>query len=111
MTQGVERAWFPRVVRRQGLDSVAITWSDGHDCRLPNRYLRDNCPCAACRESRHGYVLPLAGGEAPHPTRIVPVGRYALGVQWSDGHDSGIYSYETLRSLCPCDGCAEPLPT
>ena len=44
------------------------------------------------------------------------VGRYAVNIQWSDGHDSGIYSYPTLRGACPCPVCRpetpreEPLP-
>ncbi len=33
------------------------------------------------------------------------VGRYAVNIQWSDGHDTGIYSYQTLRELCPCAEC------
>lgn len=32
------------------------------------------------------------------------VGRYAIGVQWTDGHDS-IYPFENLRRYCPCDSC------
>ena len=39
------------------------------------------------------------------PIRLSPVGRYALQFEWSDGHDSGIYTYEYLRELCPC--CTE----
>ena len=34
------------------------------------------------------------------------VGRYAISVEWSDGHDTGIYSYQTLRGLCPGAACA-----
>ena len=34
-----------------------------------------------------------------HPTQIRPVGRYALQIAWSDGHDSGIYPFERLREL------------
>ncbi len=99
---------FPREVRQQGTDSVGITWSDGHASSFPNGYLRANCPCASCRGRRPQYALPVRGGDGPRPTEIVAVGRYALGVRWSDGHDSGIYSYDTLRALCPCDDCTNP---
>lgn len=95
----------PSEVRRQGTAAVTITWSDGHTSTLPNRYLRDNCPCAHCRETRPTYALPIRDAEGVHPTSISAVGRYALGIVWSDGHDSGIYSYRTLRSLCPCEEC------
>jgi len=109
MSARLDTSTHPLTVRR-GLDSVRITWSDEHDSTYPNGYLRDNCPCAACREHGPRYHLPLVDREAPHPTQITAVGRYALGISWSDGHDAGIYSYETLRALCPCDGCARPLP-
>lgn len=89
---------------------MAITWSDGHASLFPNGYLRDNCPCAECRRRRPGPLLPLHGSEAPQPVQITAVGQYALGMTWSDGHDSGIFRYETLRALCPCDGCAPPHP-
>jgi DUF971 family protein len=41
---------------------------------------------------------------------IQPVGRYALQFSWSDGHDSGIYSYGLLRQLCQCDVCVPVKP-
>jgi hypothetical protein len=37
-----------------------------------------------------------------------PVGWYALSFTWSDGHDTGIYTYESLRANCPCSECAHP---
>jgi len=108
MTQTLAPEVFPREIRQLGSDGVGITWSDGHASRFPNRYLRDNCPCAMCRETRPRYTLPVRSDDGLHPLQISAVGRYALGVHWSDGHDAGIYSYETLRSLCPCDECATP---
>jgi DUF971 family protein len=41
------------------------------------------------------------------PVRIDPVGRYAIHIAWSDGHTSGIYSFEHLRSICPCPACGK----
>ena len=38
-------------------------------------------------------------------TEVKPVGRYAINFVWSDGHDSGIYSYTFLREACPCVTC------
>jgi DUF971 family protein len=46
----------------------------------------------------------LSGSEL-YPVQIGVVGRYALSIEWSDRHDTGIYSYDTLRSLCPCPEC------
>lgn len=39
------------------------------------------------------------------PLAITLVGAYAIRVAWSDGHDTGIYTYEWLRSVCPCPQC------
>ena len=36
------------------------------------------------------------------PVRIEPVGRYALQITWTDGHDTGLFTFERLRELCPC---------
>jgi DUF971 family protein len=54
-------------------------------------------------------LLPLAGADPSRPREVSLVGRYALGVTWSDGHGS-IYPFEALRSACPCGGCPPPAP-
>ena len=97
----------PITIKRIGKDSVDVLWSDGHRSVYPNRYLRDNCPCAGCREGKPGRLLPVLGtpGEL-YPVQIGVVGRYAINIAWSDRHDAGIYSYTTLRALCPCLQCA-----
>jgi DUF971 family protein len=37
--------------------------------------------------------------------RVEPVGAYAIRIDWSDGHNTGIYTFDHLRSLCQCDAC------
>ena len=37
-----------------------------------------------------------------HPLKITLVGRYAMTIRWSDGHHTGIYAFDFLRTLCPC---------
>ena len=96
----------PTTIKRLGKESLDITWSDGHRSLFPNRYLRDNCPCASCREGTPRRVLPVVGNPGEiYPIQIGVVGRYAISIQWSDRHDTGIYSYDTLRQLCPCERC------
>ena len=94
----------PVEVRRLGTQSVRIVWDDGHRSEYDNQYLRDHCPCAVCREGKPVLRLPVVGAQGAelYPAQIGVVGRYALSIQWSDGHDTGIYSYQTLRELCPC---------
>jgi DUF971 family protein len=41
---------------------------------------------------------------------VEPVGSYAIRIHWSDGHNTGIYSYEHLRKICPCGVCRQDLP-
>lgn len=101
----------PAEIRRIGRGEIRILWSDGHRSLYPNHHLRNHCPCALCRE-RPPHVLPVIGaaGEELHAVQIGLVGRYAISIQWSDGHDSGIYSYQTLRAACPCCQAAEVDP-
>jgi DUF971 family protein len=104
-------ALAPTTIKRHGKDCVEIAWTDGHRSLYPNRYLRDNCPCAACREGKPGRLLPVLGNPGEiYPVQIGVVGRYAINIQWSDHHDTGIYSYDTLRQLCPCERCRPAAP-
>jgi len=97
--------------------SLAIEWSDGHRSLYPYDYLREKCPCATCTDA-HGTgsrptarpagalssVLPIFE-EPLKPVKAEAIGRYALGITWSDGHSTGIYSFDYLRGLCPCGKC------
>src|SRR5688572_30474538 len=96
----------PRPVRltKEGEDRLAIEWSDGVGTVVSWQTLRENCPCAGCREERlkppdpfrilkPNEIVPLK------PVRIDPVGVYAYRIVWSDGHDTGIFTLEHLRSL------------
>lgn len=87
---------------------LALVWSDGHESYYPGHYLRCLCPCAGCVDESTG-VKTLVDNSVPadvHPEQVTPVGRYALTVHWSDGHNTGIYSFETLRRICPCEKCS-----
>ena len=51
--------------------------------------------------------IPILGqGDPNRPRDVRLVGRYALGIDWTDGHGS-IYPFESLRRGCPCGGCAD----
>ena len=85
---------------------LRILWDDGHDCLYPVRMLRLECRCAHCVEEMTGAPL-LREDDVPmdvKPLQISPVGRYAIQFDWSDGHDTGIYTFEVLRALCPEGG-------
>lgn len=84
---------------------LALAWGDGHESYIPFERLRRSCPCALCQK---GPVATTGSGSLLAITALLPVGAYAVQVVWSDGHDTGIYPFETLRRLCPCPECAEP---
>lgn len=107
-----QQAVAPLEIRRLGVHALRIAWADGHLSEYPNTYLREHCPCAGCRTTTPRRTLPLASRQAPelYAVQIGVVGRYAVSMQWSDGHDTGIYSYQTLRELCPCGQC-RPTPS
>jgi prepilin-type processing-associated H-X9-DG protein len=98
---------------------VDIAWADGHVSHYDFAYLRDECPCATCNEEREKKRMFAAAGGASSPA-VLPmfkpkpraqsattVGSYAIQINFSDGHSTGIYSYDHLRSICPCTDCAK----
>lgn len=98
-------------VHRQS-ETLEIVWADGHRSVYPLAGLRHVCPCAECRGGHEAMSQPVpraALHERPDKTwelrSAFLVGHYALGIAWADGHDSGIYTWTFLRSLCPCAEC------
>jgi prepilin-type processing-associated H-X9-DG protein len=97
---------------------VDIAWADGHASHFDFAYLRDECPCATCSDER---IKKVGLGEASPAFASSPalpmfkpkaraqsataVGQYAIQISFSDGHSTGIYSYDHLRSICPCAEC------
>jgi len=84
--------------------SLAARWR----ARDPARMLRLACPCAACREEMTGRPLldPARVPEDIDGLAVQLVGAYGIRIDWSDGHNTGIYAYEMLRRMCPCEKCA-----
>jgi len=91
----------PARIRRFEGGYLGVDWSDGNRTVLPNRWLRGQCPCARSVDEWTG-VRAVGEADVPfdvEPAKVVSVGRYALRIDWTDGHDSGIYGYEYLREL------------
>lgn len=95
-------------------EGVHIEWRDAHQSRYTFPYLREQCPCATCRDRRaqgQSVVVSRLRGDLPvyqEPARALraePVGHYALRFDFSDGHGTGIYSFEFFRAICPCQEC------
>ncbi len=86
---------------------LGIVWADGHESNYPGHPLRCACSCALCVEEGTGRKV-LRAELVPRDVQSVdvkPVGRYGINIRWSDGHNTGIYTFERLRELCPCGTC------
>jgi DUF971 family protein len=96
---------------------VDIEWKDGHRSHYSFIFLRDACPCALCDDERArsgrkpGEPPKTAPGALPmfkppvKATSAEGVGKYAIKFHFSDGHELGIYSWQFLRDVCPCEEC------
>jgi prepilin-type processing-associated H-X9-DG protein len=98
---------------------VDVAWADGHTSHFDFTYLREHCPCATCNDERakketladasaafrSSPALPMFKPK-PRAQSAQAVGQYAIQIFFSDGHSTGIYSYDLLRSICPCAECS-----
>jgi ATP-binding protein involved in chromosome partitioning len=98
---------IPYAITRRD-DGLLIEWNEGgHRALYPARELRVGCGCAVCVEEMTGRPL-LDPDRIPadiRPLSVSLVGTYGLRIQWSDGHGTGIYTFERLRAGCPCERC------
>ena len=80
---------------------VSIKWSDDSETVYNASQLRRVCPCASCVNEWTGEKILKDENVADDLvfSGIAIVGRYALNFQFSDGHDTGIFSYKFLREL------------
>jgi DUF971 family protein len=97
---------------------VDIAWADGHTSHFDFAFLRENCPCATCNDERGkkesqramnlpaSPLLPMYKPKA-RAQSATQVGNYAIQINFTDGHSTGIFSYDYLRSMCPCAECAK----
>lgn len=80
---------------------ITIVWSDNLETKYAAADLRRKCPCAGCVNEWTGErtLKPETIAEELSFASIAVVGRYALNFNFSDGHDTGIFSFKYLRSL------------
>ena len=87
-------------------DLMLLKWGDGLESYINLKILREKCPCADCEGEKDVFGNIYKGDTKPMNENsfllkgIQPVGYYALRPFWNDGHHSGIYSFEFLRTLC-----------
>jgi len=97
----------PVELKKLGDDRLLIIWSDGQVGSIPWLKLREVCPCAICEDERNQPSNPLRvlkDSEIPRgplkPTALTPIGQYAYKITWNDGHNTGLFTFDLLHSLC-----------
>ena len=94
---------------------MTVSWNSGAESSFESEFLREKCPCASCSENRAKAassassprytgrgalkVVDSSLEEETNLSMVFPIGNYALGMRWADGHDSGIYSFNFLWQL------------
>ena len=96
-----DTASSPQRIFQKSPRELAIVWKDGAESVYDVRALRLACACASCVDEWTGEPRLEVSGvpDDVRPLTIKPVGRYAIQIDWSDGHATGIYSFERLRQL------------
>lgn len=91
----------PEKIENVAGESLRLTWADGSERTLPFRYLRQNCPCALCKDEWTGKRLldPASVPADLKAERADVVGHYALQFLFSDGHSAGVFTFELLKKL------------
>lgn len=93
---------------------LTIRWKDDHTSRYAFSLLRFACPCVECRGGHEQmsdepnpevFSMSVEDSERTRIENVVAVGSYAISIQWGDGHSAGIYNWDYLRLLCPCEQC------
>ena len=83
---------------------LTVAFDNGESFGLRAEYLRVESPSAEVR-NHGGPKTIVMGKEQVKIASLEPVGNYAIRINWSDGHSTGIYSYDHLRRICPCEEC------
>ena len=88
-----------RVHRDEGI--LELVWNAEETSRIPLRVVRQSCPCAACVDEFTGRQIldPDSVPENIVPDEVALAGNYALKVRWSDGHDTGLFTWSHLKAV------------
>lgn len=87
---------------RQSEGALELEWEEGSSSvKLPYKYLRNECPCAGCKDEWTGARIldPSSIADDIKIADMELVGSYALKIGWSDGHNSGLFTWENLRRI------------
>ncbi|RME60180.1 MAG: DUF971 domain-containing protein [Candidatus Dadabacteria bacterium] len=98
----------PLLCRKISETKLLVVWPENKEVVIPSRLLREKCPCAQCKDKKKQKdnspktslkIISNTLEEQISIQRIWPVGNYALGIEWKDGHSSGIYRWNLLKDI------------
>lgn len=93
---------IPLKIKVADQSQLSILWDDNSESIINLERLRKFCPCAVCmdeRSSQSNSYIPLFHSAQKRIKKISMVGKYAIGIHWEDGHNTGIYDYQFLKNL------------
>lgn len=88
-----------RLKLRKASRQLEVGFADGREAALPLEYLRVFSPSAELWGHGRSEPLLVGGKREVSVLRVEPVGRYAVKLVFSDGHDSGLFSWDVLDRL------------
>jgi DUF971 family protein len=91
----------PTRIGRRDPSRLTFVWADGSESEARAAVLRRGCPCAHCVDEHTGRALlnPSSVADDLEQREVGLVGNYALSIVFSDGHRTGIYTWDKLRAL------------
>ena len=105
MTGSGAGPWPLEIRLRRVEKALEIDFDDEATFRYPAELLRVESPSAEVQGHSPAQKVTLPGKRNVGISDLEQVGNYAVRIIFDDGHSTGIYSYEHLRSICPCEEC------
>ena len=100
----------PIHVRARKLEGILeVEWADSLLAIVPFKFLRGRCLCASCVDENTGVRIldPSTIPDDIVPTSLGFTGNYALKITWSDGHSTGLYTWDLLAEIAQCTSRTE----
>ncbi|MCL5992290.1 MAG: DUF971 domain-containing protein [Bacteroidetes bacterium] len=95
----------PKAITKPHPSLISAEWGDGFTANITLEKLREECPCALCkdeREKKSKEPFPMLKTFVKGMNELKAldkVGNYAVTAKWGDGHDTGIYTWDQLREI------------
>lgn len=87
-----------------------LAWDNGESVEVDYDLVRGFCPCALCQGHDSIEIVFHQPRRPVTPEYIEPVGNYAISIQWSDRHSTGIYRFDFLHRIAQADGSGGSMP-